>query len=191
MRKDTPIVILLHIRGEKPTRAGPIPRTEATGSSAAGDWPWGRTRAGPRGAVTKWSARSEPLRFRLVAYQRRAPVRRVRVAWGCCSAASLAGCSRIGPSVPGRGYRGRGARRQLMATTGTLTPSSPEWSGWVTGRYKLCEIWPECGGEPGCLSRFLGGLSIPRIRPGPERCELRSARPEASWIPRGVTVAEG
>jgi hypothetical protein len=174
-----------------PTRAGPNPRAEALGSSAAGNWPWGRTRAVLRGAVTEWSTRGELLRFRMVAYQRRAPVRRGWVAWGCRLAASLAGCNRIGPSVPGRGYRGRGARWHPMATTGTLTSSAPEWSGWVTGRYKLCEIWPERGGEPDCLSRLPGGLSIPRIRPGPWRSEQRSARSEASWIPRGVTAAEG
>jgi hypothetical protein len=174
-----------------PTRAGPNPRAEASGSSAAGDWPWGRTRAALRGAVTKWSAGGELLRFRLVAYQRRAPVRRGRITWGGRLAASLAGCSRIGPSVPGRGYRGRGARWHLMATTGTLTPSTPEWSGWVTGWYKLCEIWPLRGGESDCLFRLPGGLSIPRIRPGPWRSERRSARSETSWNPRGVTVAEG
>jgi hypothetical protein len=191
MRKDTPIEILLDVRGEKPTRAGPNSRAEAAGGSAAGDWPWGRTRAAPRGVVTEWSARSEPLRFRLVAFQRRAPVRRVRVAWGCSSAASLAGWIRISPSVPGRGYRGRGARRHLMATTGTLTPSRRNSSGWVTGRYKLYEIWPECGGEPDCLSRLPGGLSISRIRPSLPPNKPRRAHWETSWSPRGVTAAEG
>ena len=71
-----------HVRGAKPTRAGSAPRAEITGSSAAGDWPWGRTRIALRGAITKWSARDELLRFRMVAWQRGAPVRIVRVAWG-------------------------------------------------------------------------------------------------------------
>jgi hypothetical protein len=73
---------LRYVRGERPSCAGPTTRAEASGSSVAGNWPWGRTRAGPRGPVTKWSARSESLRVRMVAYQRGAPFPVRGVAWG-------------------------------------------------------------------------------------------------------------
>ena len=57
------------VRGEKPTRAGlhpvrksPFALRQATGRGE-------RTRAAPRGAVTKWSEGGELVRFREVAFQ--------------------------------------------------------------------------------------------------------------------------
>lgn len=43
-----------------------------------------------------------------------------------------------------RDYRGRGARRGPMMTTGNLSRRPP--LGAVTTRYKQCEIWVECDG---------------------------------------------
>ena len=54
----------LLISGERPTRAVPQSRAEVSFSSVVGNGPWGRTRAGPRGPVLKWSERDEPVRFR-------------------------------------------------------------------------------------------------------------------------------
>jgi hypothetical protein len=128
---------LLDVRGERPTRAGPSPRAEAVGSSAAGDRPWGGTRVAPRGVVTKWSANSESPRSREVAEQRGAPVPTVRVA-------------RAGNVEPVRSWDEggqahgplhvfsvvRGARRCLAMTTGSLTSSPLKALGGVTARYK-------------------------------------------------------
>ena len=122
--------------GEKPTRAGPIPRAEADGGSAAGDRPWGRTRAAPRGAVTKWSANSEPLRSRVVAEQRGAPVRTLRVA--CAGSVEPARSWDEGGQAHGPLHVFsvvRGARWCLSMTTGTLTSFLPNVGG-VTARYK-------------------------------------------------------
>jgi hypothetical protein len=139
MKEATPIRRvndLQNVRGERPTRAAPNRRAEADGGSAAGDGPWGGTRAALRGAVTKWSANSESLRSRVVAEQRGAPVPTLRVA-------------RAGSVEPARSRdegghaRGslhvfsvaRGARRCLSMTTGTLTSFLPNVGG-VTARHK-------------------------------------------------------
>jgi len=129
---------LPHVRGERPTRAGPIPRAEVPGGSAAGNRPWSGTSVAPRGVATEWSARGEPLRLRMVARQRGAPVRILRVACeaGAHPRVSLVGCRRIGPRVPARVDRGRGARWHSTTTTGNLTLSPSSQLGGVTGRYK-------------------------------------------------------
>lgn len=140
MKEVTPIRRsngLPHVRGEKPTRAGPNPRAEAAGGPAAGNRPWGRTRAALQRAVTKWSAGGEPLRPRVVAWQRGAPVLTLRVA-----------CA--GDVVPVRPWDeggqahgslhvfsvGRGARRCRLMTTGSLTSFPPGGFGGITARYK-------------------------------------------------------
>ena len=172
---------LLHVRGEKPTRAGPIPRAEAAGGSAVGNRPWGRTRVAPRGAVMEWSARGEPVRLRMVAWQRGAPVQTPRVAWdvGASSCVSFVGCRRIGPRVPARADRDRGARRHSTTTTGTLTPSPSSCFGGVTGRYKRprnpvrrrWHRWPDL-----CLRRT---QHLP-VKARPMASRVWSARAEAS-----------
>lgn len=127
---------LQDVRGERPTRAAPIRRAEADGSSAAGNRPWGGTRVALRGAITKWSANSESLRPRVVAEQRGAPVRTLRVA-------RAGGVAPVRSRDEGGQARGplhvfsvdRGARRCLAMTTGTLTSSLPKVSR-ETARYK-------------------------------------------------------
>ena len=166
---------LSFVRGEKPTRAGPNPRAEAAGSSAAGDGPWGRTRFGPRGPGTKWSASSELLRCSKGGATGGAPVRFLRVACDAETSRVMSmGWSRIDSSAPERDYRHREARWRTTMTAGTLTSSEPEWSGEVTARYKPCEVRVECGGEVDGRCHFLGALSISRLRPSPwsSRTEL-------------------
>lgn len=127
----------LHVRGEKPTRAGPTPRAEAAGGPAADNRPWGRTRAALQGAVTEWSARGEPLRPRVVAWQRGAPVPTVRVA--CAGDVEPVRPWDEGGQAHGSLHVfnvGRGARRCRTMTTGSLTSSSPRNLDGVTARYK-------------------------------------------------------
>jgi len=140
MKEVTPVRrsnSLPHVRGEKPTRAGPTPRAQAPDGSAAGNGPWSRTSIAPQGGVMKWSVRSEPLRPRVVAWQRGALVPTERVA-------------RAGDACPVRPWDeggqahgslhvisvGRGARRCLPTTTGSLTSSASRGSGAETARYK-------------------------------------------------------
>lgn len=59
--------INLRISGERPTRAGLIPRTEISVSSATGNGSMGRNQGWSQRAVSRWSDRDEFLRFRLVA----------------------------------------------------------------------------------------------------------------------------
>jgi hypothetical protein len=140
MKEATPIRrsnVLLDVRGERPTRAGPIPRAEADGGPAAGDRPWGGTRAALRRVVTKWSANSESLRPRVVAWQRGAPVPALRVA--CAGDVEP-----VRPWDEGGQAHGslhvfsvaRGARWCLSMTTGSLTSSPPRGLDGVTARYK-------------------------------------------------------
>ena len=140
MKEVTPIRRpngLPHVRGEKPTRAGPTPRAQAPDGSAAGNRPWGGTSIAPQGGVTKWSVRSEPLRPRTVAWQRGALVPTERVA--------RAGDARSvrpwdeGGQAHGSLHvisAGRGARRCLPTTTGSLTSSASRGFGAETARYK-------------------------------------------------------
>lgn len=124
------------MRGERPTRAAPNRCAEADGGSAAGDRPWGGTRAALRGAVTKWSATGEPLRTRVVAEQRGAPVPTLRVA--CAGDDEPVRSWDEGGQAHGSLHvfsAARGARWCLSTTTGTLTSSLPNVGG-VTARYK-------------------------------------------------------
>jgi hypothetical protein len=94
-----------------------------------------------------WSVRDEFLRLRMVAWRYGAPFPRSGVAWGGTSgAASLVGCSRIGPSDTERAYRSRETRWQSTMTAGTLTFVRTAWCGEVRARYKLCENRVLCGG---------------------------------------------
>jgi hypothetical protein len=128
--------VFSNVSGERPTRAAPIRRAEADGNSAAGNGPWGGTRVALRGAITKWSASSEPLRPRAVAEQRGAPVPTLRIAWtddvepvrSWDEGGQAHGSLHVFSVV-------RGARRCLWTTTGTLTSFPPNVGG-VTARYK-------------------------------------------------------
>lgn len=176
---DSPMNDLPHVRGERPTRAGPSPRAEAPDSSAAGNGPWGGTRPASRGAGTKWSVRDELVRSRMVAWQIGAPALAERVARvGSGPSDTLVGCRRIGPRGAARDYRGRRARRYPTMTTGTLTPSPP--MGGVTVRYKHER-------NPGRMRRWRGwpDLRLWRTQHPPHKARpmagrARGARLEAS-----------
>jgi hypothetical protein len=157
-----------HVRGETPTRAGPVPVRKLLAALRRVTGRGARTRVTPRGVVTTWSVSGEPARFRMVASQIGAPVPFPRVAreWER-PLLSPSGCSWIGPAGAVRAYRSRQARWQPAMTAGTLTPSQAGRSAQVTSRYKRCEIRLERGGEAGDLSRPFGGLSISRLRPRP------------------------
>jgi hypothetical protein len=153
-----------HVRGEKPTRAGPPSVRKRLAALRRVTGRGARTRAAPRGAVTRWSANSELVRSRVVASQIGTPAPLPRVVWER-RWLSLPGCRWIGPAGAGRAYRGRQARWQPAMTTRTLTSSSAQAA--VTGRYKRCEVRLLCGGETGGLSRLFGGLSSSQSRPSP------------------------
>jgi len=169
---------IYQIRGERPTRADPIsvrkPPSALWQVTGHGE----RTRAAPRGAVTKWSDGDEPLRLRLVANQCGAPVLTSRVAWR--RKASLTGCRWVIPSVPGRAYRRRGARQQSTMTAGNSGAVLAGWSGKVKGRYKLCEIRTSCGGGNGGLYRAFTDNSISRLRSDPWPAPVWSSEQETS-----------
>ena len=168
---------------------GPTLRAEASAGSAAGDRPWGRTRAGPRGAVSRWSGRSELLRFRVLAYQDSAPVRSMRVAWRG-KAASATEYRWVGPLDTGRAYRGRGARKPSLVTVGTSHIVEAGMIRRKTRRYK-CTKSVLGGGGAGGLSAFFGGLSISQVRPGRRSlADCWSAARVKTSTPRGVTVVE-
>lgn len=128
---------LPHVRGEKPTSAGPTPRAQAPDGSAAGNRPWGRTSIAPQGVVTEWSVRSEPLRPRVVACQRGAlaPTERVACAGDVRPARPWDGDGQAHGSLDVVSA-GRGARGCLPMTTGSLTSSASRSLGAVTARYK-------------------------------------------------------
>ena len=170
MADGAPSVAVSHVRGERPTRAGPVPVRKLLTALRRVTGRGARTRVALQGAVTKWSVSGELVRFRKVASQRGAPVQLPRVArdLGDCPLLSLSGRNWIGPTVARRDDRSRQARWQSAMTTGTLTPSEAGCRpAEVTSRYKRCEI--RLGGvETGGRSRLFGGLSISRLRPGPD-----------------------
>lgn len=180
---------LRYVRGERLTRAGPKPRAEAALSSAAGNRPWGGTRAGPRGAVTKWSGRGETVRFWEVARQRGALVLYERVA---CGARGRSGGLQTDKLVgPCAWLPGSGVKMAIVDNRGNTHVVRIGWSEEVTGRYKLCENRPGCNGGAGCLSCVFGVLSISRVRLSSWKEEVRSVPLEANGKPRGVTVVGG
>lgn len=182
-----------HVRGETPTRAGPVPVRKLLTALRRVTGRGARTRVALRGAATKWSVSGELVRFRMVASQRGAPVPLPRVARGQGERPLLSppGWSWIGPADAVRDDRSRQARWQPATTAGTLTPSEADVLAEVTSRYKRCEIRLECGGEMGGLPRLFGGLSIFPVKAPPRRRDQRSGHGVASGRPRGVTVAEG
>lgn len=159
-----------HVRGETPTRAGPVPVRKLLTALRRVTGRGARTRVALRGAVTRWSVSGESLRFRMVASQIGAPALPQRVAWklGVATEFPAPGWSWISPVNAGRAYRCREARWQPATTTGILTLSKADVFAKVTNRYKRCEIRLECSGETGGLSRLFGGLSISRLRPRPD-----------------------
>lgn len=194
MTDETPGAGVSHVRGEMPTCAGPVTVQKLLTALRRVTGRGARTRAVLRGAVTGWSVSGEPVRFRMVASQRGAPVPLQRVAREFGDRRPLlspSGWSWIGPADAGRADRSRQTRWQPAMTTGTLTPSKAGCSAEVTSRYKRCEIRLECGGEAGDLSRLFGGLSIFPVKASPKRLDPRSGRAAAGERPRGVTAAEG
>lgn len=184
-----PEKIHLLISGERPTRAGPSPRAEVSVGSVAGNRPWGRTRAGPRGPVMKWSERDEPIRCRLVAFPADALPLGEWVAWRAC--ASLTRYSWVSSSVEGRDYRRRWARQQLTMTAGTLTPSCPEPTlRKGTGRYKLCEIRSWRRWRDGRVRALQRGQHLPS-KTRPMAAGTGSVPAESSRCSRGETIVEG
>lgn len=183
-------MFILRISGERPTRAGPNPCAEASISSAAGDWPWGGTRADPRGPVTKWSDRGEFARYRLVAYPLGAPVPATRGAW-LPFRKSPSRCSWVGSTVMVRAYRYRRARQQPTLTTGTLTPSNPSPSGVGAERAGIsgAKSSPGGGGAMGFVALF-GGLSISQLNPGPWPARVESPESGVKPVMRRVTAVE-
>lgn len=168
---------------------GPILRAEASAGSAAGDRPWGGTRAGPRGAVTKWSGRSEILRFRVVAYQDSAPVPCMRVAWRV-SSRRRRNVDGLSPSYTGRAYRDRGSREPSLVTVGTSHIMEAEMVRPKTRRYK-CTKSVLGGGDAVGFSAFFGGLSISQVRPGERPLAVCwSTASGGTPMLRGVTVVE-
>ena len=166
-----------HVRGERPTRAGPRPVRKLLAALRRATGRGARTRAALRGVVTMWSANSKRVRSRVVACQTGTPVLRPRVVREP-RRLSLPGCRWIGPAGAGRAYRGRQARWQPAMTARTLTSS--EAQAEVTGRYKRCEIRPLCGGEAGGLSRPLEDSAS--LSQGPALGESSSERSlAASW----------
>ena len=182
-------VINLLVRGERPTRADPfsvrkpLPALrQVTGRGA-------RTRAGPRGVVSRWSGRGEILRLRVVASQDSALVRSMRVAWRVILRRRR-NVDGLSPSRTGRAYRDRGSRKPSLMTVGTLTSQTPEWSGGKRGGISYAKSVLGDGGAVG-FSAFFGGLSISRVRPGGRPLAVHwSAACGKTSMPRGVTVVE-
>jgi hypothetical protein len=174
MTDATPPHGMSHMRGERPTRAGPLPVRKPLTALRLATGRGARTRAALRGAVTRWSVGGEPVRSRMVASKIGTLT---PLPWVVRERPPLpsSGCRWIGPTGAGRAYRGREARWQPAMTTRTLTSSKAQAK--VTSRYKRCEIRPGRGGEAGGLSRLPGGLSISRLRPSPRRRDLRRDRP--------------
>ncbi len=70
MADATPPYGMSHVRGEKPTRAGPLPVRKLLTALRLATGRGERTRAAPRGVVTKWSVNGKPVRSRMVAAER-------------------------------------------------------------------------------------------------------------------------
>lgn len=152
MADATPLYGMSHVRGERPTRAGPLPVRKLLTALRLVTGRGARTRAAPRGVVTRWSVNGEPVRSRMVASERGTLIPLPWVVRRRFSPPS-SGCRWIDPADIGRAYRGREARWQPAMTTRTLTVS--EAQAEVRSRYKRCEIRLLRAGEAGGLSRPL------------------------------------
>ena len=151
------------VSGEKPTRADPPSVRKSPSALWLVTGHGERTRAAPRGVVTKWSGGDELFRLWLVAFILGAPVPGLRVAWRC--KASLSGYKWVSPAIHERVYQSRRARQQSTVTAGNSDVVRTGWSGKVRGRYKQCEIRTLCGGGNGGLYRAFTDISISRLRP--------------------------
>ena len=149
--------------GEKPTCAGPLPVRKSLPALRLATGRRGRTRAGPRGAVSEWSGRTS-----LLGSGWWRSVRRTHP-WYVGSVGSPSGGLVVGMYAdrsggPRRDYRSRQARWQSTVTTGILTSWSP--SRVKTRLYKLCEISPRRRLRDGFV-RVFGGISSSCRSPGP------------------------
>ena len=150
---------LHYVRGEKPTWASLEPRPEITGGSAAGNWPWGGTRAGPGGPVSKWSTCDGPLGpewWRAVWRTRPTPAGNAG-SLAAKATDSSKGCNQIGPLADSACLAGS---EDKIATDNDRGNSHDVRVGIirlpVRGRYKRCEIRPLCVGDrlaDACLQR--------------------------------------
>ena len=175
MRKELHTDVLMR-RGARPTRAGPWPVRKLLPALRLATGRRGRTRAGPRGVVSKWSGRASSLgsaRWRTV--QRTRP-------WYAGSVGSLvrAGGFVVGvytdrPGGPVRDYRSRRARWQSTVTTGTPHVVEPALRG-KTRPYKLCEIGPRRRWRDGFVRVFWRSQQLP---PKPRPMAVRGWSPRA------------
>ena len=140
---------LHNIRGARPTWADLVLRPEIADGSAAGNWPWGRTRVGPRGPMSKWSICDGSLGSE---WWRTGWRTRPRCAGSAGSLATTAidlpkGCSQISPLVIQACLAGS---ENKIATDNDRGNSHGVQAGMVQplvrGRYKRCEIRPLCVG---------------------------------------------
>jgi hypothetical protein len=181
----------LQISGERPTRAGPNPCAEASIGSAAGDWPWGGTRADSRGPVTKWSNRGGLARYRLVAYPLGAPVPARRGAW-LPFWKSSSRCSWVGSTAMVRVYRYSASKKATDAHHGNphaVQPIPPRGLARKRAGISGAKSRPGGGGAMGFFA-FFGGLSISQLNPGPWPARVESPESGVKPVMRRVTVVE-
>lgn len=129
-------------RGARPTRAGPSPVRKLLPALRRATGRRGRTRAGPRGVVTKWSGRANSLgsaRWRIV--RRTRPWHAGSVGSFASACGFVVGVYTDRPGGPVRDYRSRRDRWQSTGTTGKPHVVDPA-SRAKTRPYKLCEIGP-------------------------------------------------
>lgn len=157
-RKLQPIIPMR--RGGKPTCAGPLPVQKSLPALRLATGRRGRTRAGPRGAVSKWSGRTS-----LLGPGWWRSVRRTRP-WYAGSVLSssgdfVAGMDADRSSGPLRDYRGRRARWQSRVTTGRPHVVDPAIRRVKTRPYKLCEIGPRRRWRAGFVRVFWRSQQLP------------------------------
>ena len=138
MRKEFQIVFLMR-RGEKPTCAGPLLVQKFLSALRLATGRRGRTRAGPRGVVTKWSDRTSLLGSGWWRGVRRTRPSHAGSAWSR-SSDFVVGVYTDRLGGPQRDYRSRQARWQSTVTTGKPHDVDPAIRQAKTRLYKLCEI---------------------------------------------------
>lgn len=157
-------------RGEKPTCAGPLPVRKSLPALRLATGRRGRTRAGPRGVVSKWSGRTSLLGSGWWRTVRRTRPWHAGSAWSLVSASDLVvGVYADRSGGPGRDYRSRQARWQSIVTTGRPHAVDPALQE-KTRPYKLCEIGPRRRWRDGFVRVLWRSQQLP---PKP--------RPMASW----------
>ncbi len=164
MREELHTFVLMR-SGGKPTCADPLPVQKSLPALRLATGRRGRTRAGPRGAVTKWSGRTSLLGsgWWRIAWRTRP--------WHAGSVLSLSSDFVVGlyadrSDGPRRDYRSRQVRWQSTVTTGRPHLVDPTIRWAKTRPYKLCEIGPRRGWRDGFV-RVLGGVRHLPPKPRP------------------------